>query len=77
MTKKLTVAIPTYNRALTIIETLDSILNQVNNNVEVIICDNGSTDNTKRFFNRILHQKRVGILVQVKMEEWILISLDV
>lgn len=42
----LTVAIPTYNGAGTIARTLESVLPQVSPGVEVIICDNCSTDST-------------------------------
>ena len=40
------VTIPTYNRAHLIGETLASILTQTYPNVEVVIVDDGSTDNT-------------------------------
>jgi abequosyltransferase len=43
---KLSVAIPTYNGAGTIRETLDSIIPQLQENVDIVISDNASTDNT-------------------------------
>jgi len=43
---KLSVAIPTYNGAQTIRETLDSIVSQLEEGVEIVISDNASTDGT-------------------------------
>ena len=43
---KLSVAIPTYNGAQTIRETLDSIVSQLEDGVEIVVSDNASTDGT-------------------------------
>ena len=44
----LSICIPTYNRAKHINNCLNSILlNELNNDFEIIISDNGSTDNTE------------------------------
>lgn len=43
---KVTVVIPTYNRAKDLRRCLDSLRAQSFNDFEVIICDDGSTDNT-------------------------------
>lgn len=51
MSKKeyiLTIAIPTYNRADLLPRTLDSVFEQWNDMVEVIVSDNCSTDNTRQ-----------------------------
>lgn len=42
-----TIFIPTYNRADVLMRTLDSISAQNDNDLEVVIVDDGSTDNTK------------------------------
>ncbi|MGE3535349.1 MAG: glycosyltransferase family 2 protein [Parachlamydiales bacterium] len=43
---KLTICIPTYNRADYLPSALESVLSQVTDRVEIAICDNGSVDNT-------------------------------
>lgn len=45
---RLSICIPTYNYGEFIGETLDSILHQITEEVEVIVLDGGSTDNTAR-----------------------------
>ena len=46
MTTKISVVIPTYNSASTIISCLESIKSQTHASNEVIVCDGGSTDST-------------------------------
>mgnify|MGYP003491780902 CR=1 FL=1 len=41
-----TIGVLAYNSANTILETLDSIASQTYDNIELIICDDGSTANT-------------------------------
>lgn len=43
---EVSVCIPTYNRANYLVESVKSVLNQTYNNFELIICDDGSTDET-------------------------------
>ncbi|MDA2932967.1 glycosyltransferase [Acidobacteria bacterium AH-259-D05] len=45
---KLSFCIPTYNRADFIGETLDSIISQATDEVEIVILDGGSSDNTEQ-----------------------------
>lgn len=45
---KVSILIPTYNDGKSIVETLDSIMSQEYKNYEILICDDGSTDNTKK-----------------------------
>ncbi|MBI5149436.1 MAG: glycosyltransferase family 2 protein [Candidatus Omnitrophica bacterium] len=47
MPPKISVIMPTYNCAATIAAALDSIFNQQYRDLEVIVVDDGSTDNTK------------------------------
>ena len=50
---KISIIIPTYNRANLITRSINSALNQTYNNIEVLIIDDGSTDNTKYEIDKI------------------------
>lgn len=49
---KVTVMIPTYNRADFICNAIDSVLGQTFNDYEIIVVDDGSTDNTQKVLSR-------------------------
>ena len=49
---KVTIAIPTYNRAVFLTEALDSALAQTYKNIEVIVSDNTSTDDTLQLLGK-------------------------
>lgn len=51
------VIIPTYNRAHTISRAIDSVLNQTYKNIELIIVDDASTDNTGEVIKRIKDER--------------------
>jgi len=65
---KVSVCIPTYNRADYLIQSVKSVLNQAYNNFELIICDDGSTDDTPAVVSQwnddriryIRHPKNIG-----------------
>ena len=44
----ISIVMPTYNREKTIKESVDSLLNQTYKDIEIIIVDDGSTDNTEK-----------------------------
>lgn len=50
--KKISVIMPTYNQAKFIQESIDSVLNQTFENWELIIVDDGSTDDTKEILDK-------------------------
>ena len=43
---KVSVCVPTYNRAATLRGTIEAVLHQTYEDWELVICDDGSTDNT-------------------------------
>jgi glycosyltransferase involved in cell wall biosynthesis len=51
------IIIPSYNRADFIGKTLLSALSQTNHNYEIIVVDDGSTDNTEKVINEIKNEK--------------------
>ncbi len=61
------VIIPTYNRGWIVCEAVDSVLAQDYPNFEVLVVDDGSTDNTKDLLGkykdniRVLYQKNRGV----------------
>lgn len=66
--EKISIIIPTYNNAKYLVRCIDSILNQTYKNIEIIIVDDGSTDNTKDILKKYdyksinyIYQKNRGV----------------
>lgn len=55
----ISVIIPTYNRRDTILDCINSVLKQTYKNIEVIVVDDGSSDNTNELFKDNLIDERV------------------
>ena len=53
------IIIPTYNRAGFIIKTLESIIGQNYSKYEVLIIDDGSTDNTREVINTFIKKNNL------------------
>jgi glycosyltransferase involved in cell wall biosynthesis len=56
---KVTVIIPCYNRGKYIAETIESVLNQTYPNVEVVVVDDGSTDDSREVLEQYSDRIRV------------------
>jgi glycosyltransferase involved in cell wall biosynthesis len=61
---KVSIITPTYNSSKTIIDCIDSIINQTYSSIEHIICDGGSSDNTIEVINKT--PNRIAKLISEK-----------
>ncbi len=57
-TPLVSICIPTFNSSSTLRETLDSIIGQTYSNLEIVIADNASTDNTAEIANEFCRRDR-------------------
>ena len=62
------IIIPTYNNANTICRSVDSCINQTYKNIEIIVIDDGSTDNTKEVLSRYSLDGRFKYIYQENQE---------
>ena len=65
MNQKISVIIPTFNRGNLIRNSIKSVLNQTYKNLEVIVVDDGSIDNTKDVVDKIEDER----IKYIKLEE--------
>ncbi|MFQ5752310.1 MAG: glycosyltransferase family 2 protein [bacterium] len=74
MHPNISVIIPTYNRRKMVCEAIESVFNQTENDFEIIVVDDGSTDNTneeiKRFGDNLtyIHQEHTGSIARTRNE---------
>lgn len=67
MSQKVSVIIPVYNGEKYLVQCIESIINQTYTNYEIIVVDDGSTDNSKQilspYFDQIkyIYQKNQGV----------------
>lgn len=61
--KKITVAMPVYNGEKYLARTIDSVLAQTYSNFELLIVNDGSTDNSAKILEKYaMHDKRIRVL---------------
>lgn len=58
------IIIPSYNRASSIIKSIQAVLKQSNSDWEILLVDDGSDDNTKEIVNDFLTESRIKYLYQ-------------
>jgi glycosyltransferase involved in cell wall biosynthesis/serine/threonine protein kinase len=58
------VIIATYNRAQYIKKAIESVLNQTYKNIEIIVIDDGSTDNTKKTLEPYIRAQKIKYIYQ-------------
>ncbi len=61
------IVIPTYNRQEFLKESIESVLDQTYKNIELIIVDDGSIDNTKAVVENYLSDSRIKYIYQTNM----------
>ncbi|MCF7907812.1 MAG: glycosyltransferase [Candidatus Omnitrophica bacterium] len=57
--KKIDIIIPAYNKADLTVKAIDSVLQQTYNNIEIIVVDDGSTDETKKLISSVKDKSKV------------------
>lgn len=60
------VIIPSYNHAQYISQAIESVLNQTYSNIELIIVDDGSTDDSHKVLNQYQHHPMIIIILNKK-----------
>jgi len=71
-----TVIIPAYNHEAYISECIESVFNQTYKNIQLIVINDGSTDNTKQLIQKILDQKNDAFSFISKKNEGLIKTLN-
>jgi glycosyltransferase involved in cell wall biosynthesis len=64
-TSKVSAIIPTYNCSQYVCEAIESVLNQTYKDIEIIVVDDGSTDNTREVLEPYIESKSINYIFQV------------
>lgn len=64
MKNKVSIIIPVYNAGKYLKYTLESVVEQTYNNLEIIVIDDGSTDNSENIIRTFLNDKRMRYIKQ-------------
>nr|WP_321233415.1 glycosyltransferase [uncultured Psychroserpens sp.] len=67
----ISVCIPTYNGAQFICEAMDSVLNQTYSNIEIIVSDDTSNDNTLELVNKYIDKSQFPIYIYTNVDRGI------
>ena len=67
---KVSIIIPVYNGEKYINECLNSVLNETYENIEIVIVNDGSTDNTSDILNEY-QENRIKIINQQKRKDYL------
>ena len=62
---KLSIVMPTFNREAVVLNALNSVLSSARNDIEVIVSDDGSTDNTMKLVRSVKDKRLVVVESQV------------
>ncbi|PRR69664.1 glycosyltransferase family 2 protein [Clostridium thermopalmarium] len=62
--KMVSIIIPTYNSGKYLLEAIESCLNQTYKNIEIIVIDDGSTDNTKYLLKNYIEEGKIKYFYQ-------------
>ena len=75
MTEKITVIVPVYNVENYLEKCLDSLINQTYKNLEIIVINDGSTDNSINILKNLISNNHRCSIISQKMEGYLLLEI--